>query len=172
MAAQIIGKDAWMGKIKCRPQLNTFFSWVMVIFLFLAIALRFDFYYDLNDDVLIKDIVSGAYTGTPDAHSIQMLYPLSLLISLLYRIIPAFPWQGIFLCACHGLCFFLIARRSLSFVEKDVNKILLLLTEASLIMTLFLYEAVFVQYTVTAALLAACACFLVYTSEKKEDLKG
>ncbi len=161
-----------MEKIKGRPQLNTFFSLAMVIFLFLALALRFDFYYDLNDDVLIKDIVSGAYTGTPDAHSIQMLYPLSLLISLLYRIIPAFPWQGIFLCACHGLCFFLIARRSLSFVEKEVNKTLLLLTEASLIMTLFLYEAVFVQYTVTAALLAACACFLVFTSEKKEDVRA
>ena len=38
-------------------------------------------------------------------------------------------------------------------------------------MTLFLYEAVFVQYTVTAALLAACACFLVFTSEKKETLR-
>ena len=157
-----------MGKSKCRPQLNTVYAAAIVIFLFLALALRFDFYYDLNDDVLIKDIVSGAYTGTPDAHSIQMLYPLSLLISLLYRVIPVLPWQGIFLCACHGVCFFLIAGRSLSFVEKEVNKMFLLLTEASLIMTLFLYEAVFVQYTVTAALLAACACFLVFTSEKKE----
>lgn len=161
-----------MGKIKCKPQLNTIFSLAMVVFLFLALSLRFDFYYDLNDDVLIKDIVSGAYTGTPDAHSIQMLYPLSLLISLLYRIIPVLPWQGIFLCACHGVCFFLIAKRSLSLVEKEISKIILLLTEASLIMTLILYEAVFVQYTVTSALLAACACFLVFTSEKKETLRA
>ena len=159
-----------MGKIKCKPQLNTIFSLAMVVFLFLALSLRFDFYYDLNDDVLIKDIVSGLYTGTPNAHSIQMLYPLSLLISLLYRIIPVLPWQGIFLCACHGVCFFLIANRSLSFVEKEISKITLLLTEAGLIITLFLYEAVFVQYTVTAALLAACACFLVFTSEKKDGL--
>ena len=161
-----------MGKIKCKPQLNTIFSLAMVVFLFLALSLRFDFYYDLNDDVLIKDIVSGAYTGTPNAHSIQMLYPLSVLISLLYRIIPVLPWQGIFLCACHGVCFFLITKRSLSFVEKEISKIILLLTEASLIMTLFLYEAVFVQYTVTAALLAACACFLVFTSEKRETLRA
>lgn len=161
-----------MGKIKCKPQLNTVFSLAMVVFLFLALALRFDFHYDLNDDVLIKDIVSGAYTGTPDAHSIQMLYPLSLLISLLYRIIPAFPWLGIFLCACHGVCFFLIAKRGLCFVEKETNKTFLLLTETSLIITLFLYEAVFVQYTVTSALLAACACFLVFVSEKKEDVRA
>lgn len=159
-----------MEKRKYRPQINTVYALAMVVFLFLALFLRFDFYYDLNDDVLIKDIVAGAYTGTPDAHSIQMLYPLSLIISLIYRIIPVLPWQGIFLCACHGVCFFLIARRSLSFVEKEISKIFLLLTEASLIMALFLYEAVFVQYTVTAALLAACACFLVFTSEKKEGL--
>ena len=161
-----------MSKIKGKLQLNTVLSVAMVGFLFLVLSFGFDFYYDLNDDVLIKDIVSGAYTGTPDAHSIQMLYPLSLLISLLYRIIPVLPWQGIFLCACHGVCFFLIIRRSLSFVEKEVSKIVLLLTEASLIMTLFLYEAVFVQYTVTAALLAACACLLVFTSEQKDDLQG
>lgn len=161
-----------MEKRKYRPQINTVYALAMVVFLFLAFSLRFDFYYDLNDDVLIKDIVSGAYTGTPDAHSIQMLYPLSLLISLLYRIIPVLPWQGIFLCACHGICFFLIARRSLSFVEREISKIILLLTEASLIMTLFLYEAIFVQYTVTAALLAACACFLVFTSENRETLRA
>ncbi len=161
-----------MRKSKCKPQLNTVFSLAMVVFLFLALSLRFDFCYDLNDDVLIKDIVSGAYTGTPNAHSIQMLYPLSLLISLLYRIIPVLPWQGIFLCVCHGVCFYLIAKRSLSFVEKEISKIILLLTEVSLIITLFLYEAVFVQYTVTAALLAACACFLVFTSEKREMLRA
>jgi len=161
-----------MEKIKCRPQLNTVYSLALVVFVFLAISLRFDFYYDLNDDVLIKDIVSGAYTGTPDAHSIQMLYPLSWIISLFYRLIPALPWLGIFLCACHGVSFFLIVGRSLSFVEKEVNKAFLLLTEAGLIMTLFLYEAVFVQYTVTAALLAACACFLVYTAPEVQTVKA
>lgn len=161
-----------MDKFKCKPQLNTVFSLSMVVFLFLALSVRFDFYYDLNDDVLIKDILSGAYATAPDAHCVQMLYPLSLFISMLYRMVPMLPWQGIFLCGCHGVCFFLIARRSLSFVEKEVNKTYLLLTQASLIMTLFLYEAVFVQYTVTAALLAACACFLVFTSEKREGVRA
>lgn len=161
-----------MEKVKCRLQLNTIYSLALVVFVFLAISFRFDFYYDLNDDVLIKDIVSGAYTGTPDAHSIQMLYPLSWIISLFYRLLPALPWLGIFLCVCHGTCFFLIVRRSLSFVEKEVNKAFLLLTEAGLIMTLFLYEAVFVQYTVTAALLAACACFLVYTAPEAQTFKA
>lgn len=152
-----------MSKSKLKLHLDSVLSFAMVVCLFLFAGLFFDFYYDLNDDVLIKDIVSGAYSGSPDAHSIQMLYPVSLLISLLYRLIPVLPWQGIFLCGCHGICFYLIAKRSLSFTEKKWTKAALLVTEATLILTLFLWELVVVQYTITAALLAACACFLVFT---------
>lgn len=158
-----------MERIRWKPKLNSVLSMAMVVCLFFIAGLFFDFYYDLNDDVLLKDIVSGAYSGSPDPHSIQMLYPVSFLISLLYRIFPTLPWQGLFLCGCHGFCFYLIVKRSLSFVEKTWGKIILLLIEGTLILTLFLWELLIVQYTVTAALMAACACFLVFTSERKED---
>ena len=157
-----------MDKVKYRPQLNSVLAFSLVVCLFVLAGIFFDFYYDLNDDVLIKDILSGAYTGTPDAHSIQMLYPISFIISLFYKIIPTLPWLAIFLCGAHGLCFYLIAKRSLDFVKNIRSKLLLLVVEATLILTLFLWELVMVQYTVTAALLAACACFLVFTSEKKD----
>ena len=159
-----------MNRIKYRPQLNSVLAMGLVVCLFFIAGFFFDFYYDLNDDVLIKDIVSGAYTGTPDAHSIQMLYPISFLISLFYRVIPALPWMGIFLCGAHGLCFYLIAKRSLTFVKSVKNKVCLLFIETVLILTLFLWELVMVQYTITAALLAACACFLVFSSERKDKV--
>ncbi len=159
-----------MNRMKYRPQLNSVLAFGLVVCLFALAGICFDFYYDLNDDVLIKDIVSGAYTGTPDAHSIQMLYPVSLLISLFYKVIPVLPWQGIFLCGAHGLCFYLIAKRSVSFLQNVRSKVFLLLVEAVLILTLFLWELVMVQYTITAALLAASACFLVLTSEKKDKV--
>ena len=44
--------------------------------LFGFLALRFDFYYDLNDDVLIKDILSGVYSGAPEGRTMQLLFPL------------------------------------------------------------------------------------------------
>jgi len=152
-----------MSKSKLKLHLDSVLSFTMVAGLFLFAGLFFDFYYDLNDDVLIKDIVSGAYSGSPDAHSIQMLYPVSFIISLFYRLIPILPWQGIFLCGCHGVCFYLIAKRSLSFAKKNWAKVVLLVTEEALVLTLFLWELVVVQYTITAALLAASACFLVFT---------
>lgn len=144
---------------------NSILAFAMVIALFVFVGFSFDFYYDLNDDVMIKDILSGAYTGTPDAHSIQMLYPISFLISLLYRLVPGVAWQGLFLCFCHGLSLYLIAERSLSFIEKTWKKVALLVVEAVIIVTLFLWELVIVQYTITSALLAAVACFLVITSD-------
>lgn len=154
-----------MNRTKYRPHLNSVLALCLVVCLFGIAGLFFDFYYDLNDDVLIKDIVSGAYSGSPDAHSIQMLYPVSFIISLLYTILPVMPWQGLFLCGCHGICFYLIAKRSLSFTGKTINKIFLLLSEGVLVIALFLWELVMVQYTVTSALLAACACFLVFTQK-------
>ena len=75
----------------------------VLIFTFCVVAIPavcFDFYYDLNDDTVIKDILSGAYTGVPSGYSIQMLYPLSWLIASAYKVMPEMPWFGVFLC-CH-----------------------------------------------------------------------
>lgn len=162
-------KGKSMDRLKKRLQLNNVLAFFMIILLFGLSAVFFDFYYDLNDDVLIKDILSGAYTGTPDAHSIQMLYPISQVICFAYRLLPQIPWQGVFLCAAHGLCFYLIAVKSLRLIQKKANKVLCLVLELVLILTLFLWELIMVQYTVTAGMLAACACFWVFTSPQKES---
>ena len=68
--------------------------------LILLLALRYDFWFDINDDVWMKDIISGVYTGTPSARNIQMLFPVSGLVSLFYRIMRSVDWYGLFLLAC------------------------------------------------------------------------
>lgn len=127
----------------------------------------YDCYYDLNDDVLMKDILSGTYTGTPSPMNIQMLYPAGLLISTAYKLMPSLPWYGIFLCACHFLCLFLIAKRVISFASGMVKKGMLLLLTIVLFGGLLLSELVFVQYTVTGALLTATGIFLFYTTDDR-----
>ena len=49
----------------------------------IVMGVCFDFYYDLNDDTMMLDIMSGAYSGTPDGHNMQTLYPLGALIALM-----------------------------------------------------------------------------------------
>ena len=53
--------------------------------------------YGMNDDLQIASVLSGAYSGTPDLHTVYLRAPLSFLLSLLYRILPMLPWFGIFL---------------------------------------------------------------------------
>lgn len=139
---------------------------IMILVLMVFVVFRFDYYYDLNDDMLMKDIVSGSYTGVPDGHNIQMLYPISWFLSLFYHLAGQISWYGIFFMVCHFGCFYLIALRSQSFVRKWYEKVILVIVEGILILTFFLYELVFVQYTVTAGLLGVTAAFLLYTTDR------
>lgn len=144
---------------------NCLIALLAVIVLGVFAGIKFDYYYDLNDDVLMKDILAGAYTGTPEGHNIQMLWLVSAGISLFYKIAGSLPWYGIFLCACHFGCLFLILQRSLSFVETLCGKIFIALTETLLFGGLFLGHLIYAQYTVTCTLLGATAAFLFYTTD-------
>lgn len=77
----------------------------------LLMGFCFDFYYDMNDDTMMRDIMSGVYSGTPDGHNMQTLYPLGALLALCYRICGSFPWYGAFLFLCQFGCFFLVGVR-------------------------------------------------------------
>ena len=142
-------------------------------------ALFADYYYDLNDDVLMKDILAGIQTGTPTGYNIQMLYPVSAFLALLYRLCRALPWYGLFLCACQWGCLFLFLRRVFLLWEKRgleedsvltererkwIGPVLFVCAGAS-VFGLLERELVYVQYTVTCAMLAGAAVFLLYTSE-------
>ncbi|MGN1313709.1 MAG: hypothetical protein ACI4VG_01695 [Lachnospiraceae bacterium] len=155
-----------MNLKRVNPRLyNKLLPLLVIPVVFLVTGLCFDFYYDLNDDVVIKDILSGAYLGTPDGHTNQILYPLGWLISTLYRWMPQVPVYGLFLLACYGLCFYLIGYRSLRFYRKLRGKLLLLLLESVIFLSLFLWELVYVQYSVVCGLLAGTACFWFYTTK-------
>lgn len=130
----------------------------------LLLSVQFDFYYDLNDDTMIKDIVSGAYTGQPSGYCIQMLYPLSWCIALFYRILPAVPWYGLFLCLCQFGVVFLIAARLLVVMRGARTRFVALALEAFLVLGLFLREFVVVQYSVTSGICMAGALFLFLTA--------
>lgn len=83
------------GFIKKRENLILTVFLLLVVLVFAGI--RYDYYFDLNDDVLMKDILAGVYTGDPEGHNIQMLWLISGFISLFYRVIRSLPWYGIFL---------------------------------------------------------------------------
>ena len=148
--------------------------------------MAWDYYFDLNDDVLIRDILSGVYTGEPEALTAQLLWPLSALLAGLYRVLPGVPVFGAFLWLCQAGSIFLILKRSLDAVSGSaapgkvraagtfsvsgsLKKLCLSLLETLLIAACLLYHLVFVQYTVTAGLLATAAIFAFLTVRERES---
>lgn len=141
-----------------------FFTLLLVLFL----SVQFEFYYDLNDDTMIKDILSGAYTGSPSGFCIQMLYPLGWCIALFYKAIPTIPWYGLFLCLCQFGVFFLVAVRLLGIMRSFRTQLMALTAEAALMLGLFLRELVIIQYSVTAGICMTGAVFLFVTAPKTD----
>lgn len=83
------------GRTFCRRYQNWILTGLFLLLLLVFVGVRYDYYFDLNDDVLMKDILAGVYTGAPESRNIQMRWPISALISLLYRIAGTLPWYGI-----------------------------------------------------------------------------
>ena len=179
----VIKRSAFTAFLKKRE------NWLIPAFcclvLFLGTGMAWDYYFDLNDDVLIRDILSGVYTGEPEALTAQLLWPLSALLAGLYRVLPGVPVFGAFLWLCQAGSIFLILKRSLdavsgsaapgkiraagtSSVSGSLKKLCLSLLETLLIAACLLYHLVFVQYTVTAGLLAAAAIFTFLTVRERE----
>lgn len=179
----VIKRSAFTAFLKKRE------NWLIPAFcclvLFLGTGMAWDYYFDLNDDVLIRDILSGVYTGEPEALTAQLLWPLSALLAGLYRVLPGVPVFGAFLWLCQAGSIFLILKRSLdavsgsaapgkiraagtSSVSGSLKKLCLSLLEILLIAACLLYHLVFVQYTVTAGLLATAAIFTFLTVRERE----
>lgn len=135
----------------------------------LLIAALFDYYFDLNDDVSMKNILSGNYTGMPEGHNIQMLYPVSAFISLIYRLFKDNDVYGIFLCACQYLCIFVVINRMLQVCKSSKAKVASLMVSIAFFAGCILGHLIYVQYTFTVAMLSFTAAFLVITGEGRRN---
>ncbi len=139
-------------------------AFVYTFLLALLLSVLFDFYYDLNDDTMIKDIVSGAYTGQPSGYCIQMLYPLAWCLALFYKAIPTIPWYGLFLCLCQFGVVYLITARLLLRVRRVRAAFMAAAAVAVLAFGVFLREFVVIQYSVTSGICMTGAVFLFLTT--------
>lgn len=125
----------------------------------LLMGLCFDFYFDLNDDTMMRDIMAGIYSGTPDGHNMQTLYPLGAFLALCYRICPTVPWYGSFLFLCQFGCFYLVGIRALAFFRREGERLFALAALILFQWGMWISHMVNVQYTVTCAMLGGTAVF-------------
>ncbi len=156
-------------------------SWVYVlippgvlgVLILLGIAVPSVYY--LNDDVAIRSILSGAYTGSPSGNIVYMSYPLTGLLALLYSRWSEIPWLGIMAAAGIFLAATGILIRGAALLgktegkEKTARSRLLFVALILLCLSLFPMHYLYAHYTVLAALLGGSGLFLLVT--EKQSLK-
>ena len=141
--------------------------------IFVAVALvvlnkTFHFWFSSNDDLLIRSILSGDYTGSPDGHAVYLLYPLGLLIKSLYKVFPKVTWYELFTISIHILCVvIIISVLTVSLAKKagiykaerkSVFSLFMILFMATAFEIVFCIDLEFLiasQYTALAGLVAA-----------------
>lgn len=138
---------------------NILLSLLFTGLFFLLLSAKYDFYYDLNDDMAIRDILAGIHTGDPSAYSIQMLFPLSWILGMCYRIMPQIPWFGAFLSFCQMIFVFLTGFKLIEPVKKLWLRVSLWLGYLLGLSVVLLSQFIFVQYTVVCGMLMAAAVF-------------
>lgn len=130
----------------------------LVLCVLVGITIACPPYYSMNDDVMMKSILSGAYTGTPDGHTVYMKYPLSGIISLLYRMTGKVSWFDIVMVGCFWLSISSVVLR----IVKS-RRVLLIAGVVSLCLALFLPQLLTMHYTLVAAMVGSSGLFLVMT---------
>ncbi|MCF0142406.1 MAG: hypothetical protein HUJ75_03405, partial [Parasporobacterium sp.] len=166
--------------LKNKKLFNSILTLILTAAATVWLGINFDFYYDLNDDVLIKDILSGAYAGSPSDMNIQMQWLLSLGISSLYRIVPTIPWYGLMLLLFQMGSFFILVSGSLKIgdrIMKDEEQVvvtllvktLLGLSEMAFFISLMMKHLVNLQYTITVALMSGAAVVWVLSGDETDS---
>lgn len=137
----------------------------------LLMGIVFDFYFDLNDDTMMRDIMAGIYSGTPDGHNMQTLYPLGAFLALCYRVCRPAPWYGLFLFLCQFGSFYLIGLRLLAFLRREGERLFAVAALLLFQWGTWLIHMVNVQYTITCAMLGAAAVFWFMTTPSNLTVK-
>ena len=128
----------------------------------------FPYYYDLNDDALMAQILAGSYTGEPELRNIQSYFPLTAVLGGLYRASRSVDWYGLFLLSCQFGCLGLVLGRVMA-CRKDIRAAVLAALAAA---GLLLYHMVFLQYSVTVGMIGAAAAFWLLTLQPGETKRA
>lgn len=141
------------------------YSAVLILMATIGISLIFGYGFSTNDDVMLRNIVNGNYTGTPDAHLIYIMYPLAFILKCLYTLTDKIAWYDVFMVGMHYVCWFMLLVRLGGCFEKKLNKAVGITLFYVGLLIVDLPYIVMHQYTVLAALLASVTVFWLVASK-------
>lgn len=136
---------------------NKWWVWAIIATLVTIVAM---FIYSpvfyLNDDITMRSILSGAYTGVPNGHAVYMKYPLTGILAVLYKVLHFIPWFDILLVGSIWGCMLLL----IYYAERPY-------VGFGIAVALYLPFCLYVHYTIVAALVASTAVFILTTGKNR-----
>ena len=132
---------------------------LVTVFYTAAVTAVFSWVYQMNDDRFMKEVLSGVYNGTPDAHVIFIKYPFAFLIRELYGLLPGWDWYGLVMIGINLLCLSLLLYRCLRIRETWKGKWFFLLMVLAGYTAAWLLRMLSFTYTTVAAMAGATALF-------------
>lgn len=159
-----VGKECRrMRKDSCRAGMSFVLSLAFSAFYGFIIYKAIGFLYAIGDDVIMRDIASGAFTGRPDGHLIFVKYALGFILSRFYLLNPQVDWYGFFMAGTLFLALAVILYRGLSAKKEILWKGLYLVLTLSLFTLVMVFHAAQFEWTVSAAMLGASGLYLYIT---------
>ena len=117
-----------------------------------------------NDQLVMRDLVSGVYTGKNDGHLIYIMYILGSALAGLYRIGPSVPWYDLCMGLTYPVAFFFFSYRISENVKKIWAKCISLAAFTIAFFVVNMYGYVMNEYTLDAAVWAALGVFFLVTA--------
>ena len=133
---------------------------IICVVMFLCIYAICGIKYAVDDDIVMRNIASGAFTGTPDGHLIFVKYIFGYIVSLIYHINNNIDWYGLSMVGVHFLSLLFLVQECYHYFEK--NKLFFSFLALSIFFVIDLNNIVNFQFTTTSAICGATALFLFF----------
>lgn len=143
-------------------RVNWIIAAVATLIYAITVSKMYDYFYYINDDFIISDILSGRYSGVPDAHVYNVIYPFALVLKWCYQIFPGVDFWGLLMVGLLYVCMFAVLYRVLNLIKKCIPVAILCVYLGFSCVALF--AVCFFTFTLTGAICAATALFLFVTN--------
>lgn len=149
-------------------------AFLCVLLCFLILLNKYTPVFLRIDDVKMRWIISGAYTGNPSAYALYLKYPFSYIIKMLYVLFPNNYWYSISFIAIHAICLFMVLFKILEqFGKRKMRNYIVIIISVVLVFLFFNIDNILnLEFTSLAAVCGSTGLFLLIIEKEDNSIKN
>lgn len=150
-----------------KKNIDLLIVYICSIIFFTILIVKYGISYYINDDIAIRSILSGEYTGIPSTYAIFATFPYTVIITFLYKITNTIDWYG--LSQILLIMFFCVytVHNIVQNRQKTLEKIICCIFVFLVLTILYGKFLVEITFTTTAAFITICCLVLFLLPDKK-----